>query len=111
MDPQVRQFRDFLQLYNSITERCFATCVDNLFHRGVEQNENSCILNCVDKFAKVNQRMMSTYVEVQSSINEKRMIEYEKQMKDAEALAAQQQEQQPQPELSTETAPVIEATN
>jgi Tim10/DDP family zinc finger len=99
MDPQVRQFRDFLQLYNSITEKCFATCVDTLLHRRVEENENFCILNCVDKFAKVNQRMMTTYVEVQSSINEKRMEEYEKQLKENEAQALQQAQ-------TTEPAPV-----
>lgn len=64
---------------------------------------------CVDKFAKVNQRLMSTYVEVQSSINEKRMAEYENQIKEAEAqaIAAQQQEQQ---QLETQE-PVIETAN
>lgn len=103
MDPQVRQFKDFLQLYNTITERCFNTCVDNLFSRRVEDNEDSCIAFCVDKFAKTNQRMMTTYIEVQSSINEKRMQEYENQIKEAEALAAQQQ--------ATEPVPLVEATN
>lgn len=48
--------------------------------------------------------MMSTYVEVQSSINERRMKEYEEQLKQAEALAAQEQQQQ-----LTESAPVLEA--
>lgn len=91
MDPQVRQFKDFLQLYNSITERCFNSCVDNLFSRRVEQNENECVAVCVDKFAKVNQRMMTTYVEVQSAINEKRMKEYEAQLKESQAQAAQQE--------------------
>lgn len=105
MDPQVRQFKDFLQLYNTITERCFNSCVDNLFTRRVENNEDSCISFCVDKFAQTNQRMMTTYVEVQSRINEKRMQEYENQMKEAEALAAQQQLQAAEPE------PLVEAAN
>jgi Tim10/DDP family zinc finger len=39
MDPQVRQFKDFLNLYNTITERCFNSCVDNLLSRRVEENE------------------------------------------------------------------------
>lgn len=43
---------------------------------------------------------MTTYVEVQSKINEKRMKEYENQIKEAEALAAQQQE------LATTETPV-----
>jgi len=46
------------------------------------------VRHCVDKFASVNQRLMGTYIEVQSSINEKRMADYEQQMKEAE-LAAQ----------------------
>lgn len=71
---------------------------------------------CVDKFAKVNQRLMTTYVECQTKINDKRMKEYEQQLKDAEALATQQQQEQEQqqqltePEL-TEPAPVVEAVN
>lgn len=46
---------------------------------------------------------MTTYVEVQSQINEKRMVEYQEQIKQAEALAAQQQQADP--------APALEATN
>lgn len=59
---------------------------------------------CVDKFANVNQRMMTTYVEVQGTINERRMKEYEEQLKQAEALAAQEQQNQ-----LIEPAPVVEA--
>lgn len=51
--------------------------------------QNSCLLNCVDKFAKVNQRMMGTYVEVQSRINETRMKEYEDNLRKAEELQQQ----------------------
>lgn len=71
--------------------------------------QDSCVSVCVDKFAKVNQRLMTTYVEVQSSINEKRMIEYENQIKeaDAAALAAQQQ----QLEQVQEVEPVAETSN
>lgn len=48
--------------------------------------------------------MMSTYVEVQSRINEKRMQEYENQIKEADALAAQQQQQIAEPEILVEAA-------
>lgn len=53
MDPQVRQFRDFLQLYNTITEKCFNVCVENMLSRRVENSEDVCVAHCVDKFAKV----------------------------------------------------------
>jgi len=51
---------------------------------------------------------MKTYVEVQSKINEKRMIEYENQLKQAEA-ESQEQQQLVQPE--TQQEPFIEAKN
>lgn len=39
MDPQVRQLKDFLQLYNVITDQCFGSCVDNLMTRRVASDE------------------------------------------------------------------------
>ncbi|CAO1401846.1 unnamed protein product [Diamesa hyperborea] len=86
MDPdnnkgQLRQFKDFLQLYNTITEKCFSSCVDNLFTRDVSESEDSCIIHCVNKFANVNQRLMGTYVEIQTQLNTKRMAEYEENLK------------------------------
>lgn len=65
---------------------------------------------CVDKFANVNQRMMGTYVEVQSEINERRMKEYEEQLKKAaEELAAKEQKQHKQLTPTTEPAPQLGA--
>lgn len=65
---------------------------------------------CVDKFANVNQRMMGTYVEVQSEINERRMKEYEEQLKKAaEELAAKEQKQNKQLTPTTEPAPQLGA--
>lgn len=49
---------------------------------------------------------MGTYVEVQSKINEKRMVEYENQMKVAEEAAKQQQLEQLE-----QSQPSVEATN
>lgn len=45
---------------------------------------------------------MGTYVEVQGKINEKRMAEYENQLKEAEAQAQAQQ-------LQVQVEPVVEA--
>jgi hypothetical protein len=63
-------------------------------------------MNCVDKFAKVNQRMMGTYVEVQGRINDNRMKEYEANMKLQEEQAKQALIEQ---ELAASTP--VEATN
>lgn len=48
-------------------------------------------MNCVDKFAKVNQRMMKTYVECQGRLNDSRMEEYEENIKNQEEQARIQQ--------------------
>lgn len=39
LDNQLRQFKDFLSLYNTITEKCFNSCVDGFFTRDVEKDE------------------------------------------------------------------------
>ena len=54
---------------------------------------------------------MATYVEVQGKINDKRMLEYEEQIKQAEAAAAvAAQQQATEGTLSIEeSGPVVEA--
>ncbi|KAG5671976.1 hypothetical protein PVAND_002140 [Polypedilum vanderplanki] len=102
LDSQLRQFKDFLSLYNTITEKCFNACVDGFFRRGVEDDENSCINHCVDKFANTNQLIMKTYVEVQGKINEKRMEDFNNQIKQQEEQNNQAQQ------VDTNTQAVIQ---
>lgn len=39
IQSQLRQFKDFLQLYNLITEHCFKHCVNTVITRSVEDDE------------------------------------------------------------------------
>lgn len=39
LDSQLRQFKDFLSLYNTITEKCFNSCVQGFYTRNVENEE------------------------------------------------------------------------
>uniref|UniRef100_A0A182U5C7 Mitochondrial import inner membrane translocase subunit n=1 Tax=Anopheles melas TaxID=34690 RepID=A0A182U5C7_9DIPT len=41
MDFELRNIKDFLQLYNKITDMCFNSCVDNLFGRDLTREEES----------------------------------------------------------------------
>uniref|UniRef100_A0A182UYQ7 Mitochondrial import inner membrane translocase subunit n=1 Tax=Anopheles merus TaxID=30066 RepID=A0A182UYQ7_ANOME len=41
MDYELRNIKDFLQLYNKITDMCFNSCVDNLFGRDLTREEES----------------------------------------------------------------------
>lgn len=81
------QFKDFLQLYNKLTEKCFLHCTDNFFTRELSTDESNCLDKCVLKFSNVNQRVMNAYVHDQAIINERRMKEMEEQMKANEAAA------------------------
>ncbi|XP_053957815.1 mitochondrial import inner membrane translocase subunit Tim10B [Anastrepha ludens] len=81
MDPNLRNLKDFLTLYNKVTELCFSRCVETLYERDLTDSENTCIDRCVVKFARFNQKMMNVYVEVQSDINQKRIQELEANQK------------------------------
>ncbi|XP_058462695.1 mitochondrial import inner membrane translocase subunit Tim10B [Malaya genurostris] len=93
MDFELRNLKDFLGLYNKVTELCFNSCVDNFFDRDLTKEEIHCTESCVGKFTNVNQRLMQVYVGVQSQINERRMVEFEAQQ---QKLIEQQQQQESQ---------------
>ncbi|XP_017483449.1 PREDICTED: mitochondrial import inner membrane translocase subunit Tim10B [Rhagoletis zephyria] len=95
MDPNLRNLKDFLTLYNKVTELCFSRCIETLYERDLTNSESTCIDRCVVKFARFNQKMMNVYVEVQSDINQKRMQEIE---------ANQKQLEQPQASASMASA-------
>ncbi|XP_049540883.1 mitochondrial import inner membrane translocase subunit Tim10B [Anopheles darlingi] len=105
MDYEMRNIKDFLQLYNRITDLCFNSCVDNLFGRDLTHQEISCADNCVSKFTNVNQRLLQVYMGVQTDINQRRMADMEAQQ--AKLLAeAQQAETASQVATSSEAAVV-----
>lgn len=91
MDFELRNLKDFLTLYNQVTELCFKSCVDNLFGRDLSSDEIRCTDNCVGKFSSVNQRLMQVYVGVQGDINQRRMVEFETQQAKLEEAQKQQE--------------------
>ncbi|XP_055698827.1 mitochondrial import inner membrane translocase subunit Tim10B [Phlebotomus papatasi] len=74
---QIRNFKDFLQLYNKLTEHCFTKCVDNFHSRTISAIENQCVNNCFGKFTNVNQKILGVYIDVQQEINTRRIAELE----------------------------------
>uniref|UniRef100_A0A1L8E0V5 Mitochondrial import inner membrane translocase subunit n=1 Tax=Nyssomyia neivai TaxID=330878 RepID=A0A1L8E0V5_9DIPT len=74
---QIRNFKDFLLLYNKLTEHCFTKCVDNFYSRNTSAFESQCVDHCFGKFTNVNQKVLGVYVEVQQEINARRMAEIE----------------------------------
>ncbi|XP_005111393.1 mitochondrial import inner membrane translocase subunit Tim10B [Aplysia californica] len=88
-----RGLKDFLTLYNTITEYCFNKCVSNFNERSASGQERSCIEVCTDNYVQFNQRFMFNFVDHQ----ERRKRETEAAAIEAakkEALAAQEAQAQ-----------------
>lgn len=96
MDPNLRNLKDFLTLYNKVTELCFSRCVDNLNQRELGGQEDVCVDRCVTKFARFNQNMMKVYVDVQTTINAKRMEEVEENARKAEQQQREERQREEQ---------------
>uniref|UniRef100_A0A1Q3FB16 Mitochondrial import inner membrane translocase subunit n=1 Tax=Culex tarsalis TaxID=7177 RepID=A0A1Q3FB16_CULTA len=90
MNIELRNLKDFLGLYNRVTELCFSSCVDNFNVRDLSPAEIRCAENCVGKFTNTNQRLMQVYMDVQGKINERRYAEVEALQAKQEAELAQQ---------------------
>nr|CAD7411368.1 unnamed protein product [Timema poppensis] len=98
------QFKDFLQVYNIMSEVCFSRCVSTLSNRDISADEVCCLQKlysgeeslyrtrilldrsilaqcvslCTDKYVNMNNKLMQVYMEVQPIIMNKRMEEMSK---------------------------------
>lgn len=75
----LRNLRDFLYMYNNISEHCFHTCVNSLFEREIRPEEVDCINRCTDKHTNANQKILSVFVEVQPQILQRRVESLQQQ--------------------------------
>ncbi|CAG5120640.1 unnamed protein product [Candidula unifasciata] len=80
-----RSLKDFLTLYNVITEYCFSKCVSNFNERRASTNETSCVDICTDNYVQYNQRFMFNFVDHQ----ERRKRDLERIAVEEAAKAAQ----------------------
>ncbi|XP_037568949.1 mitochondrial import inner membrane translocase subunit Tim10 B [Dermacentor silvarum] len=87
-DAAIRNFRDFLLIYNRMTETCFRHCVNNLNYRDLTPDESQCVDRCAGKAISVNHRMMSIYMEVQPEMM-KRSIEAQQQLNAQQSVESQ----------------------
>lgn len=93
VENHVRQFKDFLYLYNHISETCFNFCISGFNTRDLSKAETACIDRCVGKHVSVNHRIMAVYAEVQPIYMQKRLDEMNKQMEAAQQQASTQIEE------------------
>ncbi|XP_060765455.1 mitochondrial import inner membrane translocase subunit Tim10 B [Neoarius graeffei] len=85
-DGQLRNLRDFLLVYNRMTEICFQRCTNNFNYRNLTMDEMHCVDNCAGKLIRSNHRLMGTYVKLMPAMVQRRMEELES--KAAEAAKA-----------------------
>ncbi|XP_017692979.1 PREDICTED: mitochondrial import inner membrane translocase subunit Tim10 B [Lepidothrix coronata] len=82
MDPaaehrqQLRSLRDFLLVYNRMTELCFRHCVCSLNYRLLTGREESCLDSCAARLVRANHRLMSAYVGLVPALLQRRAAEH-----------------------------------
>ncbi|XP_067944242.1 mitochondrial import inner membrane translocase subunit Tim9-like [Watersipora subatra] len=83
------QFKDFMLMYNRITDNCFSSCVFDLNQRTLNNAEESCIHNCFFKHLNSNNRLMVIFSELQAKKQEDERIARERYEAAAAATNAQ----------------------
>uniref|UniRef100_A0A3P8VID8 Mitochondrial import inner membrane translocase subunit n=1 Tax=Cynoglossus semilaevis TaxID=244447 RepID=A0A3P8VID8_CYNSE len=63
-EQQLRNLRDFLMVYNRMTETCFQRCTSNFNYRNLTMEEERCLDSCAGKLIRTNHRLMGTYVDL-----------------------------------------------
>ncbi|KAH9509325.1 Mitochondrial import inner membrane translocase subunit Tim9 [Bulinus truncatus] len=59
-----------LSQYNKITEQCFMACIHDFTSRRIINAENSCALNCLEKYMKMTNRISLRFQEHQLISND-----------------------------------------
>ncbi|KRX35482.1 Mitochondrial import inner membrane translocase subunit Tim10 B [Trichinella sp. T8] len=62
VEPLKKRLRQFLILYNSLTEVCFNSCVYSLNGRSLITDERQCVARCVEKNIRGNERILATFM-------------------------------------------------
>ncbi|XP_066596330.1 mitochondrial import inner membrane translocase subunit Tim10 B-like [Prorops nasuta] len=70
---QIRNFKDFLLLYNQITENCFRRCTNTFNTRDITEEEDLCVKNCANKHINANHKIMEIFTEVQPIMVQRRI--------------------------------------
>ncbi|CAI2351483.1 unnamed protein product [Caenorhabditis sp. 36 PRJEB53466] len=59
----IQQLREFLTVYNTLSERCFNACARDYTSSTLTKDESVCVSQCIDKQMLVNRRFMLVFAE------------------------------------------------
>uniref|UniRef100_A0A914UGZ2 Mitochondrial import inner membrane translocase subunit n=1 Tax=Plectus sambesii TaxID=2011161 RepID=A0A914UGZ2_9BILA len=98
MSAQVQQLKEFLTVYNHLTELCFNACVSDLNAPRLLDVEQSCVNRCIDKQMRVNQRLMVVFSDVGPQMLYGK-AQQQQEIQQQQAIQQQQQQEVQQQEV------------
>jgi len=72
-EESLRNFKEFLEIYNRTTERCFRDCIVDLSRRDLTTEEDKCLDDCTTKLTKLNHRLLGTFMVEQPRFTQKKI--------------------------------------
>ena len=60
-EQSLANMKDFMSLYNMMSEMCFSRCVINLNNRALSEEEKLCTDVCAEKQLKFNNRITGVF--------------------------------------------------
>ncbi|KAG8883602.1 protein transporter tim9 [Tulasnella sp. 331] len=60
---ETKQMQDFMKLYSGLVERCFTSCCNDFTSKSLSSKEDTCVMNCTDKFLKHSERVGTRFAE------------------------------------------------
>ncbi|KAH8104511.1 mitochondrial import inner membrane translocase subunit TIM9 [Cristinia sonorae] len=58
-----KQMQDFLRMYSNLVDRCFNACCNDFTTKALTNKEETCVMNCTDKFLKHSERVGARFAE------------------------------------------------
>ncbi|XP_049816877.1 mitochondrial import inner membrane translocase subunit Tim10B-like [Schistocerca nitens] len=68
MDEQTKSIRDFVIMYNKISEHCFRRCVTSFNDRELSADEVTCVERCAAKEILLNNRFIKVFLSVRETM-------------------------------------------
>jgi len=58
-----KQMKEFMTMYQNLVQRCFDDCVDDFSSKSLGSKEENCVMRCVDKHLKGQERLGNRFQE------------------------------------------------